>query len=70
MDNALFLFFGPAGERGSARQQREERAKEICADCPVQQACLQHALAAAEPYGVWGGLTEGERQTRTAPAPR
>jgi len=24
--------------------------------------CAQHALAVKEPYGVWGGLTEDERE--------
>lgn len=55
------LFFGPVGEGRGARQQREERAKAICVDCPVQLACRQHALDAAEPYGVWGGLSPEER---------
>lgn len=63
------VFFGPAGERGNSRQQREQRAKTICADCPVRQACLQHALAVSEPYGVWGGLTEQERRNGSVPNP-
>jgi WhiB family redox-sensing transcriptional regulator len=36
-------------------------AKTVCAACPVIQQCRQHALAVREPYGVWGGLTEDER---------
>lgn len=32
-----------------------ERAKQMCADCPLQAACLQAALDRAEPWGVWGG---------------
>ena len=24
--------------------------------------CAQHALAVKEPYGVWGGLTEDDRE--------
>ncbi|MFW0792403.1 WhiB family transcriptional regulator [Gordonia sp. CPCC 205515] len=32
-----------------------EQAKAMCADCPLQQACLQAALERAEPWGVWGG---------------
>lgn len=32
-----------------------ERAKALCADCPVRLACLAGALARAEPCGVWGG---------------
>lgn len=33
----------------------------VCAACPVQAACLAHALAHDEPWGVWGGLTTRER---------
>ena len=25
-------------------------------------ACREHALAIREPFGVWGGMTEDERQ--------
>ncbi|MPZ66671.1 MAG: WhiB family transcriptional regulator [Pseudonocardiaceae bacterium] len=32
-----------------------ERAKALCADCPVRQACLASALRRQEPWGVWGG---------------
>ncbi len=32
-----------------------EQAKELCADCPVRNACLAGALDRAEPWGVWGG---------------
>ncbi|MHA6797847.1 WhiB family transcriptional regulator [Bounagaea algeriensis] len=55
------LFFGPADESAPARQRREERAKAVCATCPVQSWCLEHAVAAAEPYGIWGGLATRER---------
>ena len=37
-------------------------AKAICAECPVRQACLEHALAHREREGVWGGTTERERR--------
>lgn len=56
------LFFHPDGQRGSARAQREQTAKKICASCPVIQQCREHALKVREPYGVWGGLTEDERE--------
>lgn len=36
-------------------------AKAVCAACPVRGACLAHALAYGEPWGVWGGLTTRER---------
>lgn len=32
-----------------------DRAKSLCADCPVQTLCLTGALERSEPYGVWGG---------------
>lgn len=55
------VFFHPDRERGEARDQRDAAAKAICAGCPVQTQCLEHALTVREPYGVWGGLTEDER---------
>jgi WhiB family redox-sensing transcriptional regulator len=57
------LFFHPEGERGPARRDRDAAAKSVCAACPVMQECRRHALAVREPYGVWGGLTEDERNT-------
>ncbi|MFY9763539.1 WhiB family transcriptional regulator [Mycobacterium sp.] len=32
-----------------------ERAKVLCADCPIRSHCLAAALERAEPWGVWGG---------------
>ena len=37
-------------------------AREICFDCPVRVDCLDYALRHGEKFGVWGGLTEGERR--------
>ena len=56
------LFFHPEGERGPRRANREASAKAVCASCPVMLQCRSHALAAREPYGVWGGLSEHERE--------
>lgn len=55
------MFFHPEGERGAARRRRADAAKEVCLACPVLQECREHALAAREPYGVWGGMSEDER---------
>jgi len=55
------MFFHPDGERGPRRRAREIAAKAVCASCPVIAQCRAHALAAQEPYGIWGGLTEDER---------
>jgi WhiB family redox-sensing transcriptional regulator len=38
-----------------------ENAKSICRRCPVINECLRWALAAREPSGVWGGMSEKER---------
>jgi WhiB family redox-sensing transcriptional regulator len=32
-----------------------ERAKAICAGCPIRRECLAAALQRHEPWGVWGG---------------
>ena len=56
------VFYHPDGERGRARTQREHRAKAICYSCPVLSQCREHALRVAEPYGIWGGMSESERQ--------
>jgi WhiB family redox-sensing transcriptional regulator len=55
-------FFHPDGERGQRRSGREAAAKAVCAGCPVRIACAEHALRVREPYGVWGGMTESERE--------
>ncbi len=57
------LFFHPEGERGPARVARELAAKAVCATCPVVAECAAAALDAHEPYGVWGGLSEYERES-------
>ena len=38
------------------------RAKSFCAECPVRESCLEHALGHREKDGVWGGATERERR--------
>lgn len=56
------VFFAPAGESRRDRRRREIAAKAVCISCPVRKACLKHALAVRESHGVWGGLSETERQ--------
>lgn len=38
-----------------------DAAKALCHACPVVSECLEAALSAHEPHGVWGGLTGAER---------
>ncbi len=42
--------------------EEADEAKAVCAECPVRQTCLEHALANREHDGVWGGATERERR--------
>jgi WhiB family redox-sensing transcriptional regulator len=39
-----------------------DRARAICASCPVTQPCLEYALAEHIDHGVWGGCSERERR--------
>ena len=64
------VFFHPEGERGPARRRRDEAAKAVCASCPVMRECREHALTVREPYGVWGGMTEQEREAGYVTAKR
>ena len=54
------LFF-PVGTTGNALVQID-RAKEVCGECGVAQACLDFALDTNQDSGIWGGLTEEERR--------
>ena len=44
--------------RGAA----QNRAKQMCAGCPVRTECLAEALDNQIEWGVWGGMTERERR--------
>ena len=55
-------FFAPDSERIREREKREAVAKRVCAQCPVRVACLEHALSVPEQFGIWGGMTELDRQ--------
>jgi WhiB family redox-sensing transcriptional regulator len=57
------IFFPPAQfERKDEKEEREVKAKSICASCPVRQPCLEFAIRIREPHGIWGGLNELERK--------
>lgn len=63
------LFFHPQNERGLARARRDRAAKAVCAACPVRIECADYAIRSREPYGVWGGLTEEDREAIYARIP-
>lgn len=46
----------PKSRKGA---KEAERAKAVCAGCPVRQACRRGGMD--ERFGIWGGLTETER---------
>jgi WhiB family redox-sensing transcriptional regulator len=60
------LFFHPEGERGPSKSGRDDSAVAVCRACPVRTLCREHALRVREPYGVWGGMTEDEREAHYA----
>ena len=57
------VFFPPShAERKDEKVAREARAKAICSECHVREACLDYAIRIREPHGIWGGLNEVERK--------
>lgn len=56
------LFF-PVSEVGPGAEQ-VQRAKTVCARCPVQQECLNYAVEAGLDYGVFGASSSEERREK------
>jgi WhiB family redox-sensing transcriptional regulator len=52
--------FFPVGE---TEQEAIEKAKAICAICPVTDSCLEYAFETNQTAGIWGGTTEEERRS-------
>jgi WhiB family transcriptional regulator, redox-sensing transcriptional regulator len=55
------LFF-PIGSTGPALGQLEQ-ARQVCRSCPARLPCLEWAIGASINDGIWGGLSETERQS-------
>jgi WhiB family redox-sensing transcriptional regulator len=51
----------PIGNSGPALLQIAE-AKTVCRRCPVVSRCLAYALETNQSFGVWGGMSEDERE--------
>lgn len=47
-------------------KEQIEQAKQICASCPVRQACLEDAIRSGESEAICGGLTGRERRSVVA----
>jgi hypothetical protein len=52
------LFYPEQGDWASAKI-----AKALCAACPLQADCLDNA----DTWGIWGGVTERDRQGKRGP---
>ena len=59
---SMVFFPPPHFERKDDKLERENKAKSICAQCSVQDACLAYAVSIREHHGIWGGLNEQERR--------
>jgi WhiB family transcriptional regulator, redox-sensing transcriptional regulator len=55
------LFYKNDLDSEELTRHRVTKAKALCARCPVRPQCAAHALAMAEPFGIWGGFTESDR---------
>lgn len=53
-DPEAFFVRGAVNARAAVR---------LCRACPVQEPCLEYALAEEIDFGVWGGLTERQRRS-------
>lgn len=62
------LFF-PISEVGLGAKQ-VNRAKAVCARCPVASECLADALDHGLDFGIFGGMTPRERRSLTRQATR
>lgn len=54
--------FFPAGGSGVPNRVVYAEAKKVCGGCPVRSDCLDYAMRTDQQFGVWGGLTPGERR--------
>jgi len=61
IDPELFFPVSPAGRS----LEQVAKAKAVCGRCLVRRHCLAYALQSRQKYGIWGGLTEDERVSRS-----
>ncbi|RAY13613.1 WhiB family transcriptional regulator [Actinomadura craniellae] len=54
--------FYPIGYAAEVFKHQEAQAKAVCGGCSVRAECLDWALRAGEPDGIWGGTTPEERR--------
>ena len=59
-------FFFPQKDAMNHIELEMNVAKTICYDCPVRELCLDYAVTAKEPFGIWGGTSPDERRKLTS----
>jgi WhiB family redox-sensing transcriptional regulator len=59
---ATKVFYPDANADKRESVRNINRAKKICAGCPVRVECLEYAIENGEDKGVWGGTSERERR--------
>lgn len=68
LSDALCLRLDEKEKRAFFARGGGAKAKAICAECPVRQACLDRALSFEQPgekrFGIWGGMTPREREQK------
>lgn len=52
------------GKSEQGRFQRIQQAKQVCKTCPELIPCAIWAITTGQGYGVWGGMTERERNEK------
>lgn len=56
-DSEYEMFFPPPENAAKVKM-----AALICEECVVKDDCLEYALETNQEFGVWGGLSEGDRR--------
>ena len=62
VDRSAVIADGIEYLRTAGQADHGRDAKAVCAQCPVVDLCLEHALGVREKEGIWGGCTERERR--------
>ncbi|HCA87553.1 MAG TPA: hypothetical protein DEQ61_20040 [Streptomyces sp.] len=60
-DQALCREVDPEIMFPESSQTAIDEAKQLCARCPVIDACSEWAITTGEQFGIWGGMDQGQR---------
>lgn len=69
-ETGLTDLFYPEGSHGHQLADTYLRARTLCAQCPVQNECLEAAIVSGEVnFGIWGGYSPRDRRRIAAGGP-